>query len=100
MGTFTSLAEKRILPGRSGAPTVSGRRSRGKGPDRARDFLGMRTMDRQALADQSSDRDRLLSALNALRKGDFGIRVPRDRNGTNALITDAFNGVAELNELM
>src|ERR1700677_1943135 len=42
----------------------------------------------------------LLTALTALKKGDFSVRLPLDWNGTAGKIADAFNDVVERNEKM
>ena len=42
----------------------------------------------------------LLTALIALKKGDFSARLPLDWNGTAGKIADAFNDVVERNERM
>src|SRR5580700_10035358 len=42
----------------------------------------------------------LLTALTALKKGDFSVRLPLDWNGTAGKIADAFNDVVERNERM
>src|SRR5438309_3486785 len=42
----------------------------------------------------------LLSALNALKKGDFSARLPVDWTGVAGKVADTFNEVVELNERM
>ena len=42
----------------------------------------------------------LLTALNALKKGDFTTRLPLDLAGMDGKIADAFNEVVEMNERM
>jgi hypothetical protein len=42
----------------------------------------------------------LLTALTALKRGDFSARLPLDWNGTAGKIADAFNDVTERNEKM
>jgi HAMP domain-containing protein/signal transduction histidine kinase/DNA-binding response OmpR family regulator len=42
----------------------------------------------------------LLTALSALRKGDFSVRLPLDWTGVAGKVADAFNDVIELNERM
>src|ERR1700691_1863495 len=42
----------------------------------------------------------LLTALTALKRGDFSTRLPLDWNGTAGKIADAFNDVIERNEKM
>jgi HAMP domain-containing protein/signal transduction histidine kinase/DNA-binding response OmpR family regulator len=42
----------------------------------------------------------LLTALTALRKGDFSVRLPLDWTGVSGKVADAFNDVIELNERM
>src|SRR5215470_13341752 len=44
------------------------------------------------------DTRQLLTALRALKKGDFGVRLPTERTGVGAAIAEAFNEVAELLE--
>ena len=46
------------------------------------------------------DIKKLLTALTALKKGDFSVRLPLDWNGTAGKIADAFNDVVERNERM
>ncbi len=46
------------------------------------------------------DITRLLSALTALKKGDFSIRLPLDWDGIGGKIADAFNDVIERNQRM
>ncbi len=46
------------------------------------------------------DATQLLTALTALKKGNFSIRLPLDWNGTAGKIADAFNDVIERNEKM
>ena len=42
----------------------------------------------------------LLTALTALKKGDFSVRLPLDWSGTAGKIADSFNEVVERNEKM
>src|SRR5689334_7004913 len=42
----------------------------------------------------------LLSALTALKRGDFSVRLPVEWTGLAGKIADAFNDVTELNERM
>ena len=51
-----------------------------------------------ALAQEPLDRRQLLSALVALRKGDFSVRLPIHWEGLDGKIADAFNEVIERNE--
>src|SRR5689334_12710785 len=46
------------------------------------------------------DTSALLSALTALKKGDFTVRLPLDWSGTAGKVADAFNEVVELNQRM
>ncbi|HEV3080219.1 MAG TPA: HAMP domain-containing protein, partial [Gemmataceae bacterium] len=46
------------------------------------------------------DTTALLSALNALKKGDFSARLPVDWTGVAGKVADTFNEVVELNERM
>src|SRR5438477_111682 len=46
------------------------------------------------------DTTALLSALNALKKGDFSARLPVDWTGVSGKVADTFNEVVELNERM
>src|SRR5438876_9398910 len=46
------------------------------------------------------DSTALLSALNALKKGDFSARLPVDWTGVAGKVADTFNEVVELNERM
>ena len=49
---------------------------------------------------ESLDKNRLLAALVALRRGDFSVRLPLDGVGIEGKIADVFNEVIELNERM
>ena len=46
------------------------------------------------------DTTSLLTALTALRKGDFSVRLPLDWTGVAGKVADTFNEVIELNERM
>jgi HAMP domain-containing protein/signal transduction histidine kinase/CheY-like chemotaxis protein len=46
------------------------------------------------------DTRQLLIALRAFRRGDFSVRLPRDLDGVDRDIADAFNEVVELNDRM
>ncbi len=46
------------------------------------------------------DRRKLVSALRALRRGDFSIRLPEDADGVDGEIASLFNEVVTLNEEM
>src|SRR6266511_4135250 len=50
--------------------------------------------------DDPLDAKAMLSALVALKKGDFSVRLPLDWTGTAGKIADAFNDVTERNEKM
>ncbi len=49
---------------------------------------------------QSIDATALLTALTALKKGDFTVRLPLDWTGVAGKVADTFNDVIELNERM
>jgi HAMP domain-containing protein/signal transduction histidine kinase/CheY-like chemotaxis protein len=49
---------------------------------------------------QGIDTKSLLTALAALRKGDFSVRLPLDWTGVAGKVADTFNEVIELNERM
>ncbi len=49
---------------------------------------------------QAIDSTALLSALTALKKGDFSVRLPLDWTGVAGKVADTFNEVIELNERM
>ena len=49
---------------------------------------------------QSIDATALLTALTALKKGDFTVRLPLDWTGVAGKVADTFNEVIELNERM
>ncbi len=40
----------------------------------------------------------ILAALRAVRKGDFSVRLPRDRTGLAGELAEAFNDIVELNQ--
>ena len=46
------------------------------------------------------DNRKLLLALRAFRRGDFSIRLPRDLDGIDGEIAEAFNDVVEMNDRM
>ena len=46
------------------------------------------------------DRRQLLTALRALRRGDFSVRLPEDGDGVDAEIGSLFNEVVSLNQEM
>src|SRR4051812_23245961 len=50
------------------------------------------------LSNGHPDSRALLTALKALKKGDFSARLPVDENGIGAAIAETFNEVAELLE--
>src|SRR5712671_5398594 len=54
----------------------------------------------EAGTNESLDTRLLLTALTALKKGDFSVRLPLDWTGTAGKIADAFNDVIERNERM
>src|SRR5262245_40519323 len=54
----------------------------------------------QEPASQAIDSTALLSALTALKKGDFSVRLPLDWTGIAGKVADTFNEVIELNERM
>ncbi|HEX9389788.1 MAG TPA: response regulator [Usitatibacteraceae bacterium] len=56
-------------------------------------------MDRQ-FAPYSLDHGELLAALRAFRKGDFSVRMPMDLVGIEGEVAQAFNDVAEMNEMI
>src|SRR3989442_9983418 len=60
----------------------------------------MPRLKQTAVANGDIDIKQLLTALTALKKGDFSIRLPLDWNGTAGKIADAFNDVIERNEKM
>ncbi len=47
---------------------------------------------------EALDRRQLLTALSALRRGEFSVRLPIDYPGVDGKIADAFNDVVELND--
>ena len=49
---------------------------------------------------QALDATAILTALTALKKGDFSVRLPVDWTGVAGKVADAFNDVIELNERM
>jgi len=48
----------------------------------------------------SSDQHQLLHALQAMRLGDFSVRLPGDRTGLSGKIADTFNEIVAANERM
>src|SRR5436853_7291524 len=54
----------------------------------------------QETAVQVIDTTALLTALTALKKGDFSVRLPVEWTGVAGKVADAFNDVLELNERM
>jgi signal transduction histidine kinase/HAMP domain-containing protein len=49
-------------------------------------------------APETLERRALLGALRALKKGEFGVRMPMDMIGIDGEIADAFNDIADMNE--
>src|SRR2546429_17798 len=60
----------------------------------------MPRLKQTAVANGDIDIKLLLTALTALKKGDFSIRLPLDWNGTAGKIADTFNDVIERHEKM
>jgi HAMP domain-containing protein/signal transduction histidine kinase/DNA-binding response OmpR family regulator len=54
----------------------------------------------QEAAPHTLDDAALLSALTALKKGDFTVRLPGDWTGLHGKVADTFNDVVELNQRM
>ncbi len=50
------------------------------------------------LAPETLERRTLLGALRALKKGDFGVRMPLDLSGIDGEIAAAFNALVDMNE--
>jgi hypothetical protein len=50
--------------------------------------------------DGSSDQHQLLHALQAVRLGDFSVRLPGDQTGLSGKIADTFNEIVAANERM
>src|ERR1700722_2460391 len=48
----------------------------------------------------SSDQHQLLQALQAMRLGDFSVRLPGDQTGLSGKIADTFNEIVAANERM
>ena len=59
-----------------------------------------KTRSRRAAEAPTLDNRQLLAALRAFRRGDFSVRLPRDLDGVDADIAEAFNDVVELNDRM
>src|SRR5262245_47900348 len=59
---------------------------------------GPGSMGTRTFRNDIADKGRLLLALDALKKGDFSMRLPRDREGIDGRIADAFNELAELHQ--
>jgi HAMP domain-containing protein/signal transduction histidine kinase/CheY-like chemotaxis protein len=49
---------------------------------------------------QTLDNTAILTGLNALKRGDFTVRLPLEWTGTAGKVADAFNDVVELNQRM
>jgi HAMP domain-containing protein/signal transduction histidine kinase/CheY-like chemotaxis protein len=60
----------------------------------------MTVMTRNRPNSELLDSRQLLRALRAMRKGDFGVRLPSDQDGLGGEIFEAFNDVVEMNEKM
>src|SRR5436190_23568311 len=52
----------------------------------------------QSVNGKGIDSHQLLTALRALKKGDFSVRLPTDRTGVDGSIAEVLNEVAELLE--
>src|SRR5215208_474746 len=59
-------------------------------------MAGTATAPATAPTDTLNERQ-LLSALRAVRKGDFSVRLPSDRTGMAGEIAEAFNDIVEQN---
>jgi HAMP domain-containing protein/signal transduction histidine kinase/DNA-binding response OmpR family regulator len=77
-------------------------KSNGTPPKGAREKTGVvfqaRPADIVELAPEALPRRDLLAALNALRKGDFSVRLPIHLEGLDGKIADAFNDVVDLSQ--
>ncbi|MBM7114599.1 HAMP domain-containing protein [Archangium primigenium] len=60
----------------------------------------MATQPDKAPSDNALDSKLLLKTLQAVRKGDFSVRMPEDRTGTSGKIYDTLNEVITLNEAL
>ncbi|HEX8433449.1 HAMP domain-containing protein, partial [Archangium sp.] len=60
----------------------------------------MATQSEKAPSDSALDSKVLLKTLQAVRKGDFTVRMPEDRTGTAGKIYDTLNEVITLNEAL
>jgi HAMP domain-containing protein/signal transduction histidine kinase/CheY-like chemotaxis protein len=82
--------------------------SNGRGSRRNENGVGFTAQEAAALNSMAADSDgspqlnrtMLLTALLALKKGDFSVRLPLDLSGMDGKIADAFNDVVELNQRM
>jgi len=54
----------------------------------------------QEAAPHTLDTTVLLTALSALKKGDFTVRLPMNWTGLSGKVADTFNDVVELNQRM
>src|SRR5262245_2814454 len=55
---------------------------------------------RQGPADCELNMRKLLRALQAMRDGDFSVRLPTDQTGLSGKVADTFNTIAAANEHM
>ena len=53
-------------------------------------------MSDSQLVNGEMDLRQLLGALRAVKRGDFGVRLPLEQTGVSGEIAEAFNDVAEL----
>src|SRR5258708_6115712 len=67
---------------------------------RAKRGLATKTGTNGAHDEESSDLHILLHALQAMRVGDFSVRLPRDQVGLAGKIADTFNDIVAANERM
>ena len=67
---------------------------------RAKRGLAAKTGTNGAHDEESSDLHILLHALQAMRVGDFSVRLPRDQVGLAGKIADTFNDIVAANERM
>ncbi len=55
-------------------------------------------MEKKQLSNENLDQKELLKVLNAVKKGDFSVRLPDDLTGMDGKIADVLNDIIEMNQ--
>src|SRR5262245_6988148 len=85
-------------PARRRKPRVAAARTNGSRAATLRANGGAH--DKSASADAELDMRKLLRALQAMRDGDFSVRLPGDQTGLAGKVADTFNEIVMANQRM